>query len=83
MPGNIGFRTTLKSIVSVTKLTSFCESKGMQIEIKVSLFAFNVIQKELSASNEKKVLSELLSIAKKISGNMFDYTLVTAEFKKK
>lgn len=56
LPDNLGYTTTLKTIVSISKLTNFCESKGMQIEIKGSLFAFNVIQKELSTSNEKKHL---------------------------
>jgi len=77
LPDNLGYTTTLKTIVSISKLTSFCESKGMQIEIKGSLFAFNVIQKELSASNEKKALEELVLMAKNISPKMFDYILST------
>jgi hypothetical protein len=51
----------------------------MQIEIKGSLFAFNVIQKELSASNEKKALEELVLIAKNIAPKMFDYTITANE----
>ena len=51
----------------------------MQIEIKGSLFAFNVIQKELSASNEKKALEELVLIAKEIAPKMFDYTIKANE----
>jgi hypothetical protein len=77
LPDNLGYTTTLKTIVSISKLTSFCESKGMQIEIKGSLFAFNVIQKELSASNEKKALQELVLIAQNIAPKMFDYILST------
>jgi hypothetical protein len=79
LPYNLGFTTTLKTKVSITKLTSFCENKGMQVEIKGSLFAFNVIQKELSASNEKKVLEELVIMAKNIAPKMFDYTLISGE----
>jgi hypothetical protein len=77
LPNNSGYTTTLKTIVSISKLTSFCESKGMQIEIKGSLFAFNVIQKELAANNEKKALEELVLIAKNIAPKMFDYILST------
>ena len=40
----------LKAVVSVTKLTSFCESKGISVEFKGSLFAFNINQQIL---NEK------------------------------
>jgi len=79
LPDNLGYTTTLKTIVSISKLTSFCESKGMQIEVKGSLFAFNVIQKELSASNEKKVLQELVLMAKNIAPKMFDYSLSSQE----
>jgi hypothetical protein len=77
LPDNLGYTTTLKTIVSISKLTSFCESKGMNIEIKGSLFAFNVIQKELSASNEKKALQELVLMAENIAPKMFDYILST------
>jgi hypothetical protein len=79
LPDNLGYTTTLKTIVSISKLTSFCESKGMQIEVKGSLFAFNVIQKELSASNEKKALEELVFMAKNIAPKMFDYTITANE----
>jgi hypothetical protein len=77
LPDNMGYTTTLKTIVSISKLTSFCESKGMNIEIKGSLFAFNVIQKELSASNEEKALQELVLMAKNIAPKVFDYILST------
>ena len=79
LPNNSGYTTTLKTIVSISKLTSFCESKGMQIEVKGSLFAFNVIQKELSASNEKKALEELVLMAKNIAPKMFDYKIIANE----
>jgi hypothetical protein len=79
LPDNLGYTTTLKTIVSISKLTSFCESKGMQIEIKGSLFAFNVIQKELAALNESKALQELVLMAKEIAPKMFDYTLLANE----
>ena len=79
LPNNMGYNTTLKSVVSISKLTSFCESKGMKIEIQGSLFAFNVIQKELSASNEKKAIEELVLMAKNIAPKMFDYTITANE----
>lgn len=79
LPDNMGFATTIKSNVSISKLTSFCESKGMKIEIQGALFAFNVIQKQLSATNEAKVMNELVSIAKKIAPKMFDYSMISKD----
>ena len=79
LPNNLGYSTTLKTIVSISKLTSFCESKGMKIEIQGSLFAFNVIQKELSVANEKKALEELIYLASKIAPKMFDYTITSSD----
>ncbi len=35
---------TLKAIVSVNKLTSFAQAKGINVEIKGSLFAINIKQ---------------------------------------
>ena len=66
LPDNMGYNSTLKSVVSISKLTSFCESKGVKIEIQGSLFTFNVIQKELSAANEKKAIEELIYLAQKL-----------------
>jgi hypothetical protein len=79
LPDNMGYATTIKSIVSISKLTSFCESKGMKIEIQGALFAFNIIQKELSATNEAKVMNELVSIAEKIAPKMFDYSMASRD----
>jgi len=75
LPDNLGYTTTLKTIVSISKLTSFCENKGMQIEIKGSLFAFNVIKKELSASNERKALGDLELVVSKMIPKLFNYKI--------
>ena len=45
---NSGYATTLKATVSVTKLTSFVESKGGIVEFKGGLFAVNMMQQELN-----------------------------------
>ena len=46
------FATTLKAVVSVNKLTSFCESKGVSVEFKGGLFAMNMAMQELQEKNE-------------------------------
>jgi hypothetical protein len=62
------FVSTLKATVSVSKLTSFCESKGISVEFKGGLFAQNMAIQELNGTNEKiawantkKIILELLS----------------------
>jgi hypothetical protein len=50
---------TLKAIVSVDKLTSFVEAKGVTIEVKGGLFALNIKQQLL---NELENLTSLLDI---------------------
>ena len=59
---NGGFRTSLKATVSVTKLISFVENKGIAIEFKGSLFAFNVNQLILNESNEALAIKEITAI---------------------
>ncbi len=51
LPDGVSF-TTLKATVSVNKLISFCKSKGVKVEFKGSLFAFNIIMQELNEKSE-------------------------------
>jgi hypothetical protein len=46
-----GYAMTLKATVSVTKLTSFVERKGIAIEFKGSLFAFNINLQKINENN--------------------------------
>lgn len=59
---NGDYATTLKATVSVTKLTSFVESKGEVIEFKGKLFAFNINQQILNETNEAKAIKEITKI---------------------
>ena len=43
--------STLKAEVSVSKLTTFCKSKGISVEFQGSLFAFNINQQILNSEN--------------------------------
>lgn len=47
---------TLKALVSVSKLTSFVEAKGIAIEIKGGLFALNIKQQLLNEQSEIKAV---------------------------
>ncbi len=70
-----GYATTLKATVSVTKLTSFIESKGGEIEFKGSLFTFNIKQQMLNEKNEQQAVSDLLIVTKELIDKSFDYSI--------
>ena len=66
---------TLKVIVSIDKLTSFVQSKGVNIEIKGKLFALNVKQQLLNEQGELNVISEMIGVLHKQMQTSFDYSI--------
>ena len=54
-----GYATTLKATVSVTKLTSFVENKGVIVEFKGGLFAENIKLQNLYEKNELKTVDNI------------------------
>ena len=72
---NGGYATSLKATVSVTKLTSFVESKGVVVEFKGGLFASNVLIQELYEKNETQAISNIVNVMQEISNKSFDYTI--------
>jgi hypothetical protein len=72
---NGDYAASLQATVSVTKLTSFVESKGVFVEFKGSLFAFNVNQQILNEKNEIKAIENLCQVIKNIADNAFDYNI--------
>ena len=69
------FSTLIKVTVSIDKLTAFCESKGITIEFKGSLFSANVKLQELNKKNEEMVCSDLFSMILPISNNIYDFEI--------
>jgi hypothetical protein len=76
---NGGYATTLKATVSLKKLTSFVESKGVVVEFKGSLFAFNINLQILNEKNEIKAIEDMCKIIKDIADTSFDYTITASE----
>jgi hypothetical protein len=74
-----GYATTLMAIVSVTKLTSFCESKGVEVEFKGELFAMNIKLQKLNEEAEYKAVLDLCDISKKILSKSIDFSLDVSE----
>jgi predicted RNase H-like HicB family nuclease len=72
---DLGYATTLKATVSVSKLTSFIESKGGEVEIKGSLFAFNINQQILNETSEERAIADLVIVLKNLIDKSFDYSV--------
>ena len=76
---NGGYATTLKATVSVTKLTSFVESKGVGVEFKGSLFGANLRQQKLNEDAEHKSIVNLCKVSDEILSKSLDYNLSVGE----
>ena len=72
---NGSWGVTLKAIVSVSKLTSFVEAKGVAVEIKGGLFAINIKQQSLNELGEVKAITEMVGLLHEPMQISFDYTI--------
>ena len=70
---------TLKTIVSVDKLTSFVEAKGIAIEIKGGMFALNIKQQLLNEQGEIKAVSEMVGLLHAPMQISFDYVIKSSD----
>ena len=70
---------TLTAEVSVTKLNSFIENKGVKSSFNGSLFSFNIKQKELATINETKAIQDLKLITDQLLKQTFEYDLKVGE----
>jgi hypothetical protein len=70
---------TLKALVSVSKLTSFVEAKGIAIEIKGGLFALNIKQQLLNEQSEIKAVCEMVGLLHKPMQISFDYIIQSSD----
>ena len=75
---NTSFAVTVKSKVSISKLTSFIESKGIEVEFKGAVFAMNIKQQKLNEESELKAIKEMAVILKKIADRSFDFEVAAA-----
>jgi len=73
------YSTALKATVSVSKLTSFVESKGVVVEFKGSVLAANIKQQKLNEENEKKSIQNIANTCKEILDLSCDFELNTGE----
>ncbi len=73
------YSSTLKATVSVVKLTSFFEVRGVEVEFKGSLFALNVKQKILNEQSEISAIDNFISVTDKYIPQCFDYKIQNSE----
>jgi hypothetical protein len=74
-----GYAASLKATVSVTKLSTFAESKGVAVEFKGGVFAANILMQELYEKNEITALQNCLATLSDIAQKSFDYTIKADE----
>ena len=75
---NTSFAVTVKSKVSISKLTSFIESKGIEVEFKGAVFAMNIKQQKLNEEAELKAIKEMAAILKNIADRSFDFEVAAS-----
>jgi len=76
---NGSWGVTLKAVVSLSKLSSFVESKGIAIEIKGGMFALNIKQQLLNEEGEVKAVSEMVGLLHEPMQISFDYTIKSTD----
>lgn len=74
-----GYASTLRATVSVSKLTSFCESKGVTVEFKGATFAMNIKLQKLNEDAEYNAVLNLCRVSKEILSKSIDYNLTVSE----
>jgi len=70
---------TLKALVSISKLTSFVEAKGIAEEIKGGMFAMNIKQQLLNEQAEVHIVRNLIGTVHNLLQQSFDYSLAVKE----
>lgn len=77
------YATTLNATVSISKLTSFVQNKGVEIEFKGSLLAANIKQQMLNETNEIKSIQSISKTCKEILDSSCDFEISNGEPKQK
>jgi hypothetical protein len=67
---------TLKAIVSLNSIQSYCHNKGVSVEFNGEMFGFDVKQQELNRKGELLAFENLLKMCKDFLPKCFDYEVV-------
>ncbi len=69
----------LKVLVSIDKLSSFVQAKGVTIEIKGGLFALNIKQQIMNENAEFRAVCDMVALLHEPMQTAFDYTIISGE----
>jgi hypothetical protein len=72
---NIGYSCVLNAVVSISKLTSFIESKGGSTELKGSMLLYNLKIKNLAKESEFIAMKNISESLRKYLNSCFDYRI--------
>jgi hypothetical protein len=76
---NIGFSCILKVVVSISKLSTYLESKGGKTELKGALLAYNLKLKTLEKQAEYKSILNFTVVLDKLLYDSIDYSIDLSE----
>jgi hypothetical protein len=76
---NNGYAMTLNATVSISKLTSFAQSKGVVVEFKGGMFALKIELQKLNEESEFKAIKNLLTQTFEILQSSIDYSINVGE----
>ena len=76
---NGSWGVTLKALVSIDKLTSFVQAKGVEVEINGGMFAVNIKQQLLNEQGEKIAINQLVGLLHEPMQIAFDYVVNTSD----
>ena len=68
-------QVTVSAVVSISRLQSYAQNKGMSAELAGNTFAMNMKMEELNIQNEKKALANLVEQIQLNSSQLFDYKI--------
>ena len=73
------YSVTIESVVSLNKLSSYCESKGMSVSLNGEAFGMEFAMREFNRLNEIKVLKNLCVQLLSMNPNIYDCKLNVTE----
>lgn len=68
-------QVSVSAVVSISRLQSYAQNKGMSAELAGNTFAMNLKMEELNKKNQDIALKHMLEQTKLMSQNLFDYEL--------
>ena len=75
-------QVSVSVVISITKLQSYAQNKGMSAELAGNTFAMNLKMEELNKKNQDVALKHMLKQTRLMTQNLFDYEISVGNPKK-